>query len=166
MLRKEAVPRPEDPEEIKATTIIETDLTMLIPNSYVSETAERLALYRRLDDIKDEAELQKFTAEITDRFGPIPPLVNELLEGIRLRWLGQRMGLEKMILKKGDLRGTFIADQKHAFFSGDTFNAVLRAVQAQPKRFKVYEKNGTLRISVAAVKNIGEAKRALDSIVG
>jgi transcription-repair coupling factor (superfamily II helicase) len=146
--------------------IIETDLTMLIPSSYVSETAERLALYRRLDDIKDEAELQAFANEVEDRFGPIPHEVNELMEGIRLRWLGQRMGLEKMILKKGDLRGTFIADQKHAFFSGDTFNAVLRAVQAQPKRFKVYEKNGTLRISVAAVKNIGEAKRALDSIVG
>ncbi len=146
--------------------IIETDLTMLIPASYVSETAERLALYRRLDDIKDETGLQAFATEVQDRFGPIPHELNELMEGIRLRWLGQRMGLEKMILKKGDLRGTFIADQKHAFFSGDTFNAVLRAVQAQPKRFKVYEKNGTLRISVAAVKNIGEAKRALEGVVG
>ena len=146
--------------------IIETDLTMLIPSNYVAETAERLALYRRLDDIKDETELQAFATEVEDRFGPIPHEVHELMEGIRLRWLGQRMGLEKMILKKGDLRGTFIADQKHAFFSGDTFNAVLRAVQAQPKRFKVYEKNGTLRISVAAVKNIGEAKRALEGVVG
>jgi transcription-repair coupling factor (superfamily II helicase) len=146
--------------------IIETDLTMLIPNSYVSETAERLALYRRLDDIKDEAELQKFTAEITDRFGPIPPLVNELLEGIRLRWLGQRMGLEKMVLKKGTLIGTFIADQKHPFFEGDGFNAVLRAVQAQPRRFKVYEKAGTLRISVQDVKNVHAAKEAMEIVVG
>lgn len=146
--------------------IIETDLTMLIPNSYVSETAERLALYRRLDDIKDEAELQKFTAEVTDRFGPIPPLVNELLEGIRLRWLGQRMGLEKMVLKKGTLIGTFIADQKHPFFEGDGFNAVLRAVQAQPRRFKVYEKAGTLRISVQDVKNVHAAKEAMEGVVG
>ncbi|MBK9275561.1 MAG: transcription-repair coupling factor [Flavobacteriales bacterium] len=146
--------------------IIETDLTMLIPNSYVSETAERLALYRRLDDIKDEAELQKFTAEVTDRFGPIPPLVNELLEAIRLRWLGQRMGLEKMVLKKGTLIGTFIADQKHPFFEGDGFNAVLRAVQAQPRRFKVYEKAGTLRISVQDVKNVHAAKEALEGVVG
>lgn len=146
--------------------IIETDLTMLIPNSYVSETAERLALYRRLDDIKDEAELQKFTTEVTDRFGPIPPLVNELLEAIRLRWLGQRMGLEKMVLKKGTLIGTFIADQKHPFFEGDGFNAVLRAVQAQPRRFKVYEKAGTLRISVQDVKNIEGAKAAMESVVG
>lgn len=146
--------------------IIETDLTMLIPNSYVSETAERLALYRRLDDIKDEEELQKFTTEVTDRFGPIPPLVNELLEGIRLRWLGQRMGLEKMVLKKGTLIGTFIADQKHPFFAGDGFNAVLRAVQAQPRRFKVYEKAGTLRISVQDVKNVHAAKEAMEGVVG
>ncbi|MBL7952556.1 MAG: transcription-repair coupling factor [Flavobacteriales bacterium] len=146
--------------------IIETDLTMLIPNSYVSETAERLALYRKLDDIKDEKELQKFTTDITDRFGPIPGQVTELLEGIRLRWLGQRMGLEKMVLKKGTLIGTFIADQKHGFFESDGFNAVLRAVQAQPRRFKVYEKAGTLRISVQDVKNIHAAKEAMESVVG
>ncbi|MBK7943521.1 MAG: transcription-repair coupling factor [Flavobacteriales bacterium] len=145
--------------------IIETDLTMLIPNSYVSETAERLALYRRLDDIKDEAELQKFTTEVTDRFGPIPQLVNELLEGIRLRWLGQRMGLAKMVLKKGTLIGTFIADQKHPFFEGDGFNAVLRAVQAQPGKFKVYEKAGTLRVSVQDTKTLHEAKEVLGAVL-
>ena len=146
--------------------IIETDLTMLIPNSYVSETAERLALYRKLDDIKDEGELQRFTDEVTDRFGPIPHQVNELMEGIRLRWLGQRMGLEKMVLKKGTLIGTFIADQKHGFFESDSFNAVLRAVQAQPKRFKVYEKAGTLRISVQNVKDVHEAKEAMEGVIG
>ncbi|MGB3527383.1 MAG: transcription-repair coupling factor [Flavobacteriales bacterium] len=146
--------------------VIETDLTMLIPASYVVETAERLALYRRLDDIRNETELQQFATEISDRFGPIPNEVNELMEAIRLRWLGQRMGLEKMVLRRGDLRGTFIADQKHPFFSGETFNAVLRAVQAQPRRFKVYEKAGTLRISVAAVKNIRDAKKALEDVLG
>ncbi len=146
--------------------IIETDLTMLIPNSYVSETAERLALYRKLDDIKDETELQKFTAEITDRFGAIPQQVTELMEAIRLRWLGQRMGLEKMVLKKQTLIGTFIADQKHPFFEGETFHSVLRAVQAQPRKFKVYEKAGTLRISVQDVKNVQAAKVALESVVG
>lgn len=146
--------------------IIETDLPMLIPATYVNETAERLALYRRLDDVKDEAELQKFATEITDRFGPIPPLVNELMEAIRLRWLGQRMGLEKMVLKKGTLIGTFIADQKHGFFESETFTSVLRAVQAQPRRYKVYEKAGTLRISVNDVKNIEGAKQAMESVVG
>jgi transcription-repair coupling factor (superfamily II helicase) len=97
---------------------------------------------------------------------PIPQQVTELMEAIRLRWLGQRMGLEKMVLKKGTLIGTFIADQKHPFFEGDGFNAVLRAVQAQPRRFKVYEKAGTLRISVQDVKNVHAAKEAMESVVG
>lgn len=88
------------------------------------------------------------------------------MEGIRLRWLGQRMGLEKMVLKKGTLIGTFIADQKHGFFESDSFNAVLRAVQAQPKRFKVYEKAGTLRISVQNVKDVHDAKEAMEGVVG
>ena len=84
------------------------------------------------------------------------------MEGIRLRWLGQRLGLEKMVLKKGVLIGTFIADQKHAFFESDSFNAVLRAVQAQPRRFKVYEKSGTLRVSIQDVQTLHAAKQALE----
>lgn len=132
------------------------------PSSAWSEEAGRLAVFRKLDDIKDEAELKKFTAEVTDRFGPIPVQMKELMEGNRLRWNGQRMGLEKMLLKKGTLIGTFIADQKHPFFEGDGFNAVLRAVQAQPRRFKVYEKAGSLRISVQDVKNVQVAKEAMD----
>lgn len=82
------------------------------------------------------------------------------MEAIRLRWLGQRMGLEKMVLRRGDLRGTFIADQKHPFFSGDTFNAVLRAVQAQPRRFKVYEKAGTLRSGGSGEEHRGREEGA------
>jgi len=90
------------------------------------------------------------------------------MEAIRLRWLGQQMGLEKMVLKKGTLIGTFIADQKHPFFEGVTFHAVLRAVQAQPRRFKVYEKAGTLSAvrRMQDVKNVQVAKEALEGVVG
>ncbi|MFZ1687121.1 MAG: TRCF domain-containing protein, partial [Flavobacteriales bacterium] len=146
--------------------ILETDFTMLIPNSYVAETAERLALYRRLDDVKNEAELEKFRVDTTDRFGPLPAQVLDLMEAIRLRWLGEQMGLEKMVLKKGTLIGTFIADQKHSFFESETFTALLRSVQTQPRKFKVYEKAGTLRVSVQDVKNIQQAKAALEGVVG
>jgi len=78
------------------------------------------------------------------------------------------MGLEKMVLKKGTLIGNFIADQKHPFFEGVTFHAVLRAVQAQPRRFKVYEKAGTLSAvrRMQDVKNVQVAKVALEGVVG
>jgi transcription-repair coupling factor (superfamily II helicase) len=145
--------------------ILETDLEMLIPNKYVSETAERLALYRELDDVKNEEELEKFRLKVMDRFGPLPPNVIDLLEAVRLRWLGEKLGLEKMILKNGQMIGTFISDQKHSFFESETFTMILRAVQAQPKKFKVYEKSGTLRLAITNVKNIQQAKAALEGIV-
>ncbi len=145
--------------------VLETDLRMMIPGDYVSETAERLALYRQLDNLKDAAELEKFSASITDRFGHIPPQVLDLMEAIRLRWSGERLGLEKMVLKQGKLIGTFIADQKHPFFESEVFTAILRAVQQHPRRFKVYEKAGTLRLSVGDVKNMKQAKEALEGVL-
>jgi len=146
--------------------ILETDLTMLIPNSYLADTTERHAIYRDLDNVANKAELKKFRSKVTDRFGPIPMQVLDLMEAIRLRWIGEKLGLEKMVLRKGVLIGTFIANQKHSFFESETFTAVLRAVQAQPRKFKVYEKAGTLRVSVQDVKNVQQAKAALEGVVG
>ena len=83
------------------------------------------------------------------------------MEAIRLRWLGQQMGLEKMVLKKGTLIGTFIADQKHPFFAGDTFHSVLRAVQSQPRRFKVYEKAGNVQVAKAALESVVGVKESV-----
>jgi transcription-repair coupling factor (superfamily II helicase) len=81
---------------------------------------------------------------------------------------GQRLGLEKMVHEEGRrCVGTFIADQKHRLLRGGHVpDSVLRAVQAQPKRFKVFERNGTLRISVAEVKTVAQAKQALEGVVG
>ena len=70
-----------------------------------------------------------------------------------------------MVLKRHTLIGTFIADQKHSFFQSDSFTNILRAVQGQPRRFKVYEKAGTLRVSVQDVKNIKQAKAALEGVL-
>ncbi|MBZ0204783.1 MAG: transcription-repair coupling factor [Flavobacteriales bacterium] len=145
--------------------ILETDLRMMIPSDYVSETAERLALYRELDNLADAEAMDRFIASVIDRFGPIPEPVLDLLEAIRLRWLGERLGLEKMVLKKGDLRATFIADQKHPFFESENFTSILRAVQQQPRRFKVHEKSGKLRLSVANVSSMKQAKEALDGVL-
>jgi hypothetical protein len=79
--------------------------------------------------------------------------------------MGQRLGLEKMVLKKHALIGTFIADHRHPFFEGDIFHSVLRAVQAQPRRFKVYEKAGTLSAvgQMQDVKNPAIASQNLAS---
>ncbi|MCB0782732.1 MAG: transcription-repair coupling factor, partial [Flavobacteriales bacterium] len=140
---------------------LETDLELLIPSSYVSETGERLALYRELDEVPDEEGLERFRSKLVDRFGAVPPQVLDLFEAIRLRWVGQRMGFEKLVVRDGKMIGTFIADQQHPFFQSEAFTWVLEALKDQPRRYRMYEKAGTLRLSVQDVKNVQQARKAL-----
>ena len=141
--------------------VLETDLELLIPSSYVSETGERLALYRELDEVPDEEGLERFRSKLVDRFGAVPPQVLDLFEAIRLRWVGQRMGFEKLVVRDGKMIGTFIADQQHPFFQSEAFTWVLEALKDQPRRYRMYEKAGTLRLSVQDVKNVQQARKAL-----
>ncbi|MCB0813071.1 MAG: transcription-repair coupling factor, partial [Flavobacteriales bacterium] len=141
--------------------VLETDLELLIPSSYVSETGERLALYRELDEVPDEEGLERFRSKLVDRFGALPPQVLDLFEAIRLRWVGQRMGFEKLVVRDGKMIGTFIADQQHPFFQSEAFTWVLEALKDQPRRYRMYEKAGTLRLSVQDVKNVQQARKAL-----
>ena len=103
---------------------------------------------------------------------PIPDQVKDLMEAILRRTAdGPTHGpgengaedVSSRLSGKGTLIGTFIADQKHPFFEGESFTAVLRAVQQQPRKFKVYEKAGTLRVSVQDVKTLSAAKQALEA---
>ncbi|MCB9167377.1 MAG: transcription-repair coupling factor [Flavobacteriales bacterium] len=144
--------------------VLETDLEMLIPSGYVTETAERLALYRELDDIPDEEGLIRFRAKLLDRFGPLPEQVLDLFEAIRLRWLGERMGFEKLVIREGKMIGTFITDQQHPFFQSEAFTGVLEAIKDQPRRYRMYEKGGTLRLSVQDVRNVQQARKALEGM--
>ena len=88
---------------------IETDLEMLIPNEFVSNTTERMLLYRELNDIKDEAGLKKFEEQLHDRFGPVPEPVYELFEAMRLKWMATKLGMEQIILKGRTMRCYFVA---------------------------------------------------------
>jgi transcription-repair coupling factor (superfamily II helicase) len=95
---------------------IETDLEMLIPNQYVSNTTERMLLYRELNDIKDEEGLAKFEEQLHDRFGPVPEPVYELFEAMRLKWMATKLGMEQIILKGKIMRCYFVANQESSFY--------------------------------------------------
>lgn len=84
---------------------IETDLEILIPEWYVSNISERLQLYSRLDNIKEEGELAAFIDELRDRFGEPPPPVHELIQSVRLRWLAEQAGFERIVLKNDVMKG-------------------------------------------------------------
>ena len=94
---------------------IETDFALMIPDHYVNDIPERISLYRELDDLDHESELAAFKERLEDRFGPLPQETEDLIDTIRLRWLAEFLGMEKIVLKGGKLIAAFIANEDSAF---------------------------------------------------
>src|SRR5690625_3371058 len=105
---------------------IDSDFEILFPDDYVNNITERLNLYTTLNKLKTEAELQEFERELKDRFGDLPVQVIDLLNSVRIKWIAQHIGLEKVVMKKGILIGYFISNQQSRFYQTQRFTRVLQ----------------------------------------
>ncbi len=140
---------------------IDTDLEVLFPDDYINSVSERLSLYNRLNALKDETELAAFQRNLEDRFGPLPLQADDLINSMRLKWKAQKIGLERLILKKGQLSGYFIADQESAYYQSELFSHVLQWVQLSEGKIELKEKETRhglrLRLSIKNITTIPEA---------
>ena len=121
-------------------TVIDTDFTLLFPDDYINNVAERYTLYTDLNNVKTEEELTAFEAKLVDRFGPLPEEAEDLLDSVRIKWVATKIGLEKVVMKKGKLTGFFISDQQSPFFQSPAFGRVLQYVQENAYRVQLKEK--------------------------
>lgn len=157
------------PKQYVKDITIDTDFELLFPDDYVNNITERLNLYTKLNEIKTEEELQKFESEIIDRFGELPTQVQDLFDSVRLKWIAAKMGLEKVIMKKGKLIGYFIQDQQSKFYQSSDFSRVLQFVQINASKCKMKEKqtrNGLrLLITFDKINNVSSALKALQPIM-
>lgn len=145
-------------------TVLETDFEILIPDGYVSSIAERLALYKELDELETEEALQQFCINMEDRFGAIPDATRALIETMRLRWLARETGMEKLVLKSGKMIGYFVSKENSPFYQSDKFTRVLEFVKLNPHAGKMYQKDNSLRISFNDVLTISNAVKILRAI--
>lgn len=104
---------------------IDSDLQLMFPNWYVESDAERISLYRELDNITKEADLLAYESRLVDRFGEIPPEARDLMTMVRLRWLGQQYGVERMTLKRGQMRLHLIVNTESPFYNSEAFGKLL-----------------------------------------
>ena len=141
--------------------VIETDLEILIPDSYVNNISERLQLYSRLDNIKNDNQLKEFTDEVRDRFGPFPKSVDELVNTVRLRWLGEMLGFEKLTLKNDTLRAYFTSGNDK-YFSSEVFGKILSYVQKHPRQFKMKDSAGKAMLVIQQIKTVDTAIELLN----
>ena len=125
---------------------IDTDLEILIPDEYVESITERLSLYSRLDNCETEDDLEDFHKEMLDRFGPIPPQVEDLFTTVRCRKIAVELGFEKMMLKNETLKCFFVSNPDSPYFQSDTFNGILQFLQKGTNKAKLKQvgKNGIL----------------------
>jgi len=144
---------------------IDTDLELLFPVSYVENTAERIRLYRELDNIKEEEALQVFEKELLDRFGPIPDETKELFIAVKMRWLAQRLGLTKIILKNSKMFCYFLANDSSAYFNSPIFSGILSYVNQFPKKCQLKEQKEKLLLQIDPVKSIQIAFETLSKMV-
>ena len=145
-------------------TVLETDFEILIPDDYISQIAERIAVYRQLDEISNDESLTIIRKELTDRFGPIPPATESLFLAIQLRWKAARLGMEKLILKSGKMIGYFQSRPDSHFYQSQEFTDIIEQVKRNHGSIKMYEKDGVLRISFNKVESIDDALHQLSSL--
>jgi len=125
---------------------IDTDLEILIPDDYVESITERLSLYSRLDNCETEKDLSDFHGEMADRFGPVPPQVEDLFTTVRCRKMAVELGFEKMLLKNETLKCFFVGNPDSPYFQSATFNSILKFLQTGTNKGKLKQvgKNGIL----------------------
>lgn len=160
-----AVELEEKAKLIVQDCVIETDLEILIPDDYVNNISERLQLYSRLDNIKDEIQLKSFTDEIRDRFGPLPAATEELVNTVRLRWLGEKLGFEKLSLKNEKIRAFFISNNDK-YFNSEIFGHILSFVQKHPRQCKIKDSAGKAMLLIDGIKTVDTAIELLQKMVG
>lgn len=151
-------------DEFVEDCAVESDLEMYFPDNYVPGSSERMLLYRELDNIGDDRELDAYRQRLIDRFGPIPHEGEELLQVVPLRRLGKRLGCEKLILKQGRMQMQFVSNPDSPYYRSAAFDKVLQYIGSHLRRCNLKEINGKRSMVVNDIATVGEAVKVLRSI--
>ena len=132
-------------DEFVEDCAIESDLEMYFPDNYVPGSSERMLLYRELDNINNDNDLETYRQRLVDRFGEVPHEALELMQVVPLRRLGKRLGCEKIMLRQGKMNMQFVANPDSAYYQSKTFSAVINYVGNHPRRCD-FKQVGTRRL--------------------
>lgn len=144
--------------------IIESDEEYLIPDSYVQSIDERLLLYTRLDSIEDELTLKKFLSDLEDRFGKIPKEVVKLTKALQLRWLGQHLGFERIVIKNNEMKCYLIENQHSFYYKSAIFEKLLQFIAQHAGNSKLKQTPKGLLFITQGIANIHQANVVLSKI--
>ncbi|MDR0618950.1 MAG: transcription-repair coupling factor [Bacteroidales bacterium] len=143
----------------------DSDLEILIPDSYVSNITERLSLYKELNTLETDEELNNFRDAIKDRFGAVPNATEDLLKTIVLRRLSREIGWEKIMLRSGVMTATFGYASDTGYYQSEVFTRTLDYIHKHPQTSSLKEKGEKLTMIIKGVKTVEQAITAAQEIV-
>ncbi len=143
---------------------IETDLSVMFPDDYIRNVTEKMKLYRQLNNLNSEEELQVFEQMLQDRFGPLPPQAQALTDIVRIRRKAMTLGMERVVLKQNRLTAVFVSDRESPFYQSDIFRNFLLFIQKKPLHFQLKEKNDKLTLTVPDVGTVSRALALLEEM--
>jgi transcription-repair coupling factor (superfamily II helicase) len=161
-----AAGQPDDALVYVRETFIDSDLELMFPPTYIPNDSERISIYRELDSLGDESQLEAFTARLKDRFGAIPPEGMELIRVVGLRWLAKGLGVEKIVLKRETMALYFPADPESSYYQSRAFGRILAYLQRYPRHCILREQTGKRSMSIKQITNVAAACHSLNEISG
>ncbi len=144
---------------------IDTDMELLFQQEYIPGTTERMLLYRELDNIENQKQLDQFRKGLEDRFGKLPLQSRELLDVVKLRWKALELGIEKIILKENKMICYFVSDQQSPFYRSALFLKIVQFVQKNDSKANMREINHKLTLSFTHVPNVETAGHILEEMM-
>ncbi len=136
---------------------IDTDLELMFPDDYVPQVGERINLYRELDSMSSDQEVEAFEARLMDRFGPVPEMGRELIRIVPLRQTARQLGIEKIALKQGKMYIYFVGSENVAYYQSQAFGRIVTYLQMNPQRCKIREVNGRRSFLIDQVRTVSAA---------
>lgn len=152
-------------EQFVEDSQLESDLELLLPASYVTGSSERMLLYRELDGLTLDKDVDAFRSRLEDRFGPVPSETEELLRIVPLRRLAARLGAEKIYLKGGRMTLFFVSNPDSPFYQSQAFGKVIDYMMKYTRRCDLREQNGRRSMLIKDVPNVETAVSVLHEIV-
>lgn len=151
-------------DEFVEDCALESDLEMYFPETYVPGSAERMFLYRELDNISDDDQLEAYRKRLEDRFGKMPKEGEQLLLVVPLRRIGKKLGCEKIILKQGRMQMQFVSNPESAYYKSQAFGRALNYISSHTRRCNLKEARGHRFMIVTGITSVGDALEVLKEI--
>ena len=152
-------------EEFVDECTVESDLELLFPNEYIPSSSERMLLYRELDKLEQDKDVEDFKSRLVDRFGKIPPEGEELIQIVPLRRLAKRLGVEKVFLKGGKMSLYFVSNLESPYYQSQAFDKIIGYMSMNPRNCTLREQRGKRSMVVKDITEVHTAVRILQEIM-